>query len=491
LIFFSERNIIFVNTSIIIVFTKEGVFMFVGRERELAALNKLYEEETFQMVVLYGRRRVGKTTLISEFISDKPAIFYTAQEVNDALNLSQISKRIYSFFDMPTSAGDFTSWNGVFEFLAAKAKDRRFVLAFDEFPYAAAANRSLKSILQASIDHGFKSSGLFLILCGSQMGFMENEVLGYKSPLFGRRTAQMKLEGFDYFDAGKMLRGFSTEDKLRLYSCVGGTPHYLAQIKSNESFEENIKRLFFDISGYLYNEPIMLLQQELREPAMYNSIITAIAGGASRLNEIATAISEDSPKVSKYLQTLVSLLIVHKAYPYGENPQNSRKGVYRIADNCYNFWYSFVFSKRQEIESGNGHIVADEEVFGERLSSFIGKPPFEEICLQYLQRANREKKLPFSATSFGTWWGHDPIERAQTDFDVIAANRNSKQVIVGECKWSERMSISAEVEKLIRKQHLLPEFKERYYYVFSKSAKKAEHNHEGVSVITSEMLYDI
>jgi AAA+ ATPase superfamily predicted ATPase len=131
------------------------------------------------------------------------------------------------------------------------------------------------------------------------MGFMENEVLGYKSPLFGRRTAQIKLEGFDYCDAGKMLPGFSDEDKIKLYACIGGTPHYLAQIKAGESFEANIERLYFDISGYLYNEPMMLLQQELREPAMYNSIVSAIAGGASRLNEIATKIDEDSPKVSK------------------------------------------------------------------------------------------------------------------------------------------------------------------------------------------------
>ena len=462
--------------------------MFVGREKEMSALNNLYDEESFQMVVIYGRRRIGKTTLILEFISDKPAIFFTAQEVNDTLNISQFSKKIYSFFNIPISTGAFDSWNSAFEFLAEKSKERRFILAFDEFPYAAVANRSLKSALQTVIDHNFKNTGLFLILCGSHMGFMENEVLGYKSPLFGRRTAQIKLEGFDYYDAGKMLGGFSSEDKLKFYACVGGTPHYLSQIKSNESFEENIKRMYFNISGYLYNEPMMLLQQELREPAMYNSIITAIAGGASRLNEIATKISEDSPKVSKYLQTLVNLQIVHKVYPFGENPQNSRRGIYRIADNCYDFWYSFVFPNKPEIESGSGDLIADAYVFGERLSSYIGKPPFETVCLQYLKRANRTGKLPFTAISFGSWWGNNPKDKTQTDFDVIAANKNEKKIILGECKWKSGINLALETKKLLDKDHLLAEYKYRYYYFFLKTQIKEQRKE--VVIVTMESLFE-
>ncbi|MDR0490365.1 MAG: ATP-binding protein [Oscillospiraceae bacterium] len=464
--------------------------MFVGREKELAALNKLYGEDTFQMVVLYGRRRVGKTTLISEFISNKPAVFFTAQEANDTLNLNEFSRRLYRFFGIPESAGAFVSWSGAFEFLAAKAKERRFILVFDEFPYAAAANHALKSILQTAIDHDFRSTGLYLILCGSHMGFMENDVLGYKSPLFGRRTAQIKLEGFDYYDAGRMLDGFDYEEKLKLYACVGGTPHYLSQIKASESFEDNIKRLYFDMSGYLYNEPMMLLQQEMREPAMYNSIITAIAGGASRLNEIATKIGEDSPKVSKYLQTLVNLQIIQKIHPFGDNPQNSRRGVYRIADNCYDFWYSFVFQNKPEIESGNGDLVADIEVFGERLSSYIGKPPFETVCLQYLQRANRSGILPFAATSFGTWWGSDPVEKVQADFDVVAANRSEKRIILGECKWKNDVDIATEVNKIMSKEHLLSEYKDRYYYIFAKSQPKERQMPKKTTVVTAETLYE-
>jgi hypothetical protein len=465
--------------------------MFIGRDKELTTLNNLYNESAFQMVVIYGRRRVGKTALISEFISDKPSIFFTAQEVNDTLNLLRFSKKVYSFFNLPESAGAFDSWNSAFDFIADRAKERQFVLAFDEFPYAVSANRSLKSILQIAIDHSFKNTALFLILCGSQIGFMENEVLGYKSPLFGRRTAQIKLEGFDYCDAGKMLSSFSAQDKIKLYACVGGTPQYLSQIKATESFEENIKRLYFDTSGYLYNEPTMLLQQELREPAMYNSIITAIAGGASRLNEIATKVNEDSPKVSKYLQTLVNLQIIHKVYPFGENPKNSRRGIYRIADNCYSFWYNFVFPYIPEIESGSGEIISDEVLSGEILSSFIGSPPFEAICLQYLRRLNAVKMLPITATSFGTWWGTDPKEKRQTDFDVIAANRQTRQIVLGECKWKDNVNFREETGKLINKEHLLPEYTERHYYFFVKLPPEEKQEYNNISIVTTDVLFDV
>lgn len=467
--------------------------MIIGREKELAHLNKLYDDNTFQMAVIYGRRRIGKTTLISEFISDKPAIFFTAHEANDAFNISQFSRKIYAFFAIPDSVGAFSSWNSAFDFLIEKAKRQQFILVIDEFPYAANANRSLKSILQTAIDHGFKDSRLFLILCGSHMGFMENEVLGYKSPLFGRRTAQIKLDGFDYYDAGKMLSNFSNEDKLKLYACIGGTPHYLAQVKTYESFEENIKRLFFNISGYLYNEPMMLLQQELREPAMYNTIISAIALGASRLNEIATKVNEDSSKINKYLNTLINLQIIDKIYPFGENPQNSRKGIYRIADHCYSFWYRFIFSNKSEIENGSGDIIADAEVFGEHLSAYIGKPPFETICKQYLQRLSLKKLLPITATSFGTWWGNDPQEKVQTDFDIIAANRNKKQLIIGECKWRNDVNLIAEAKKIRSKDHLLSEYKERHYYIFTKMPVKLPKDKKelkNITIISSDMMYN-
>jgi AAA+ ATPase superfamily predicted ATPase len=220
--------------------------MFFGRSKELETLEKLYKKRGFEMIVLYGRRRIGKTTLISQFIHDKPAVFYSAQEANDKINLEIFSGLLFKFFGMENSGlPAFEDWNRAFLFLAEKAGSKRLVVVFDEFPYAAGANKGLKSILQNVIDHKLKYLNLFFILSGSQIGFMENEVMGSKSPLFGRRTAQMKLGGFDYIDASDMLSKYSNEDKIKLYSCIGGTPYYLSRIDKQLSFEKNLEVLFF------------------------------------------------------------------------------------------------------------------------------------------------------------------------------------------------------------------------------------------------------
>ncbi len=443
--------------------------MFVGREKELAAMEKLYRKDKFQLVVLYGRRRIGKTTLISKFIEGKPAIFYTAQEANDKINLLELSKQVYRFFDIPETIGAFQNWNDAFAFLAEKAKSQRFILAFDEFSYAANENRALKSILQNIIDHQLKDTNLYLILCGSHVSFMENEVLGYKSPLFGRRTAQIKLEGLDYYDATKMLAGFTREDQLKLYGCIGGTPHYLAQVDPEESFAENMERLYFDIAGYLYNEPMMLFHQELREPAMYNSIVSSIAAGATRISEIANRIGEENSKVSKYLKTLIELHIVQKQYPFGDDPETSRKSIYQLSDNCYLFWYRFIFPARPEIESGNGDVIAQRVLFGEQLSAFLGKPAFETICLQFLRRMNKAGRLPFTGTSFGTWWGNDPRAKRQNDIDVIMADRENRQILLGECKWRNEPPDLAAIQQALEKDHLMPAYRQFYHCFFSKA----------------------
>jgi len=467
---------------------------FFGREQELSSLNSLYNTGNFQMVVMYGRRRIGKTTLIQKFIADKPAINFTAQETTDTLNLIAFSKRIYDFFNIHPSIGTFESWESAFDYLADKAMTTQFILSFDEFPYAVSANKTLLSIMQYLIDHKLKRSKIFIILCGSQVSFMEGKVLGYKSPLFGRRTAQLNIQGFDYFDAAHFMPGFSAIEKISLYSAIGGTPHYLAQINPDESVEENIMRLYFNISGYMYNEPMMLLQQELREPAMYNAIISTIASGITRISEIANAIKEEPTKVMKYIKTLMDLHIISKAVPFGENKETSRRGIYLINDFSYLFWYRFVFPNKPEVESGYGYDIATNEVFGENFAAYIGKPPFETIALQYLIRLNRESKLPFKATSHGTWWGNDPKAKTQSDFDLVLANHKTKEIILGECKWKNNLKDVEEIDRLREKTHLLKEYTDRYYFFFSKvpfSKAATSLSNERLVLITADDLYNI
>jgi AAA+ ATPase superfamily predicted ATPase len=421
--------------------------MFFGRMKEQETLEKLYKKRGFELLVLYGRRRIGKTTLISQFIRGKPAIFFSAQEANDKMNLETFSRLLYQFFGL-AKAGlpAFTDWNSAFLFLAEKARKKRLILVFDEFPYAVGANKGLKSVLQNVIDHHFRTLNLFIILSGSQIGFMENEVMGSKSPLFGRRTAQMKLAGFDYIDAAAMLSKYSSEEKIKLYSCIGGTPYYLARIDKQLSFEKNLETLFFEPAGYLYEEPLMLLKQELREGAVYNSIISAIALGATKLSEIASKTGEERSKAIKYLDTLIGLNIVHKEFPFGENPEKSRKGIYRIRDNCYRFWYRYVFANKAVIEQGAGATLLKS--FLPELNSYIGGP-FEEICMQYMIRLNNLSALPFVFTQSGRWWG------ANVEIDMVFSDASRKHFIFAECKWRNDLKDTTALESLIHKAELL------------------------------------
>jgi AAA+ ATPase superfamily predicted ATPase len=467
--------------------------MFVSRTNELSALSRLYAKDSFQMAIVYGRRRVGKTTLVSEFVKGKPAIFFAAQEANEYLNLQLFSSEAYAFFGLPKSMGAFRNWHDAFSFIAEKAKEQRFILVIDEFPYLATKSKSIQSILQNIIDHEIKNTNLFLILCGSQISFMENQVLGAKSPLFGRRTAQFRIEGFDYFDAAQMLPGVSNEDKIRYYACIGGTPHYLGQIDPALSFEENIIELYFEPQSYLFSEPAMLLMQELREPAMYNSVISAIATGSSKLNDISTKVGEETSTSGKYVRTLVDLRILRKDVPFGENPEHSRKTLYQIADNCYRFWYRYVFFHSAGVETGTGRIIAESMVFPE-LSAFIGKPAFEEVCRQYIIRKNKENGLPFLATNFGTWWGTDNREKQAADIDIVADYKPQGKVLLCECKWRNEPTDAAEVRKLLEKPYLLPGYSEYCFMFFSKSpytgaALELARDNKNLRLVSLDMLF--
>lgn len=445
----------------------EGVSaVFVGRDAELATLEKAYAADGFRMVVVYGRRRVGKTTLLARFAEGKPALFFTAQQQTDANNLADFSRQIALFFQLPASLA-FESWEAAFDFLADRAQTAPFLFVFDEFPYAAEANGPLASKLQIAIDHRFQKTRLCMVLCGSDQGFMESEVLGKKSPLHGRRSAQIRVRPFDYLTAARMLPQVSDEDAFLYYACVGGVPYYLSQIDQSLSFRENIAELFFSPEGFLYEEPLMLLRQELREPAVYNSILRAIGAGANRRNEIASRCGMEATAVSKYLATLERLEIIERTVPFGENPETSRKGIFRFADACYDFWYTFVMPVAGEVEKGAGRIVANQ-LSEEVLSSYLGHR-FERVCLQWMLAESLAGRLPIAASSFGQWWGTDPGTRTQEEIDVVAADRLGKRALVGECKWRSQFDESEALEKLARRAGLLGRYKVEELYLFSKN----------------------
>ena len=444
--------------------------MFVGRETELQALERLYGKRGFQMAVVYGRRRIGKTALIEQFAQGKNALFFTAQQKSSAQNLQLFSQEIYRRFDQPSGTGAFATWDAALDYLAQKAAHAsgKLVAVIDEFPYAAETEPSLPSSLQAAIDRKFKGTELLLVLCGSNEGFMESRVLGRKSPLYGRRTAQIRLGPLDYYDAAKMIPGASAEDRAKYYATFGGTPYYVEQIDGALSYEENVAELFFSISGLLYEEPLMLLRQELREPALYNSILDALGSGANRPKEMAERAGVPSDSMSKYLATLEGLGLIAKTIPFGENPATSRKGIYSLKDPMFAYWYRFVSRNVGAIEAGGGAAVARATAFGERLSTYVGAQ-FEAMCLQWVVRQSGKGELPFAATSFGKWWGTDPVRREQTDIDVIAANSQEGSILLGECKWRNSFDESEAIEGLEERSRAIKGYDRRTYCLFSKN----------------------
>ncbi len=463
---------------------------FVGREEELRAMEELYAAEGFQMLVLYGRRRVGKTMLVEQFIQKKKSLMFTAQLQADADNLADFSQTVFAQFDMPASTPSFATWKSAFSFVAERAGDRRLVVVFDEFPYACRVNPALSSTLQVAIDGQLKDTNIMLVLCGSNQGFMEQEVLGEKSPLYGRRTAQLKLRPFDFFDAVKMMPHVSAAEQFSYYASLGGTPYYLAGIDYTKSYVENMVALYFSRTGRMFDEPAMFMRQELREPAVFNSVLRAIANGANKRQEIADRIGVPSQTIGFYLDTLVSLDVVDRAVPFGED-ERSRRAIYRVKDPAFSFWYRFVAPYMSAIENGTGARTAERLLEGERRTEYEGHQ-FEAVCRQWVARQAREGRLPIEVTEISSWWGTDPVAREQVDIDVVAADEIEKTLVVGECKWRNQVDASAAARVLRGRSALIRGYDVRGCYLFTKSRLDlavAERLGEGVHVVSvGEML---
>jgi AAA+ ATPase superfamily predicted ATPase len=437
--------------------------MFVGRSAELKKLDEMYMSEKFECAIIYGRRRVGKTTLIKEFIKDKNAIYYVAREADGALNLRGFSSEVYSVTVKELAKNAlFSDWEKAFDYIYQISKNNRLVLVIDEYPYLAGGFRPFSSILQAHIDSELKDSKLFLILCGSSMSFMENQVLAYISPLYGRRTAQFKIAPFSFFESLPFFEAFSKTDKAVLYGITGGIPEYLSKIDSLKSLKDNIISLFLTASGHLYEEPSNLLKQELREPATYNGIIGAIAEGATRLNEIASKCGIESNKCAKYLKSLISLGIVKKEIPITE--PSSKKSIYLLDDMMFRFWYRFVFPNMSGIVSGLGHAIYDFEVM-ENLSAYMGLI-FEEICRQYLIEEAKKNALPFFIGKIGRWWGNNPKEKRQEEIDILAYRKDS--ALFCECKWTNAQ-VDIDVLYDLEAQSSLFHYANKWFWLFAKT----------------------
>ena len=436
---------------------------FYCREEELRKLNKRYHADDFECIIIYGRRRVGKTTLINEFCKDKPTIFFSALNTTEIENLESLSKSIMNYERPDMDAfPEFKTYDAALDELTALARHERIVFVIDEYPYLAKAKPSISAMLQHIIDHKWNNSKMFLILCGSSMSFMENQVLGQESPLYGRRTGQFKIAPLDYKESAVFHPDLSTEDNALIYGITGGVPHYINKLGVRERVDEALLDNFFDRSSYLYEEPANLLKQELREPAIYNAIITAIAQGASRINDIALKTGQENSVVSKYLGTLIDLGIVKKETPVTE--KIGKKTIYELADSFFRFWYRFVPANMSAIDSGRIQ-KSYANTIKKNLPDYMGLT-FEHMCRDYL--LYYEKELPIELNQVGQWWGTDNKNKKQVQIDIVGTPVEGDEYIIGSCKYQNEKIGLDELELIREYAQVFGKGKKYYYYIFSK-----------------------
>ena len=437
---------------------------FIGREEELSFLEEKYRSKKGELVILYGRRRIGKTETLRRFCGGKRHIFHSCTETTDRNQLDILGNRILA--EHPTASrylSRFEDWETAFRSAAEIPGREKKLLIIDEFPYMVRGNRSIPSILQNLWDLELKNRNVMIVLCGSAMSFIEKEVLAEKNPLYGRATGILKMLPMDFYDAVRFFPRKPPAELVTLYSILGGVPYYLSQFDPAASIEKNICGRILRRGEVLYNEIEFLVRQELREPALYNSIIEAVALGNTRLNEIHQKTQIDKNKLAVYLKNLVEIGLVQREIPVSESPKekaNVQRGLYRIDDSFFRFWYAFVFPNLSELEYGDPKSVY-RHLVKPRLDWFVSHT-FEDVCRSYLRRLNRANRLPFYFTRIGRWWNKT------AEIDVMATDVHQKNLLLGECKFRSVPMTPADFEKLRAKYRPDNEIKV-HYSLFSKS----------------------
>lgn len=410
---------------------------FVDREQEMDTLQSEYERDGSALVVLYGRRRVGKTTLISEFIKDKKALFFLASEEAEVQNRNSFKDKVAEFIDSDLlRSADVKTWDVLFKAIVDTQFESKPVIVLDEFQYLGKANPAFPSIFQRIWEEYLKDRQIMVILCGSLISMMESQTLAYGSPLYGRRTAQIRLTQIPFAYYHEFFPSKSRRELIEMYAITGGVPKYIELFSESKDIYSAIQKCVLNRSGYLYDEPHFLLQQEVTEVGSYFSIIRAIAAGNSKLSAIAGILETKATSLTKYLKTLIDLDILEREVPITEdNPEKSKKGLYKIKDNYLRFWFAFVYPNMSFIESGHSRIVMDKikKSLVQNHIAFV----YEDVCKERMWDLNAEGAWPFNFTKLGRYWD------AKDEIDIAALDPEGKNLILGECKyWAEPVGIS-------------------------------------------------
>lgn len=397
--------------------------MFYDRKTELNYLEELYSEKKPKLVVLYGRRRVGKTELLKEFSKKHRGLYLLGRQESVFDQLKKVSYELAEYFGEDSlKLSPLTNWDAVFTFLKDRLKNKRIPIFFDEFPYLVQSHPALPSILQDYWDNHFSKTDAFLVLCGSSISMME-DLLGYKSPIYGRRTEQILLEPMDFFGACSFFsKSMSIKDKIEFYSVLGGTPAYLLEFDFNKSLEKNILEKILQKNKFLYNDVLFVLREELSEPRNYFSICRSVAKGNTKLGNIINDTGLDKGTAIKYLSVLIDLQIIERKVPITEPMQKSRKGTYHLKDNFFKFWFRFVFENTDYIEQGRQELLLKEKI-RPNLADFVGRS-FEKISMDWMK-----KQSQFRNYVFANWWNRT------SEIDIVGIDKENKKAVFCEVKW--------------------------------------------------------
>ena len=439
--------------------------LFIDRTPELSTLKSEYDKKGAGLIVIYGRRRVGKTTLIREFLKNKPHIYFLADKQIETELIGRLRNSISEYLKDPNLAEiEFKTWDSLFDYWIRHADfSNKVVFIIDEFQYLASVNNAFPTIFQRVWDDKLKERNILVILCGSLINMMYSTTLSYNSPLYGRRTGQIKLDpvSFKYFH--NFFPHVSDEKLIELYSVIGGVPKYIEIFNPQKNVFENIKEHILEKKGYLYAEPRFILSEEVSETTTYFSILKTIASGRHKMGNIASRLMTSTQNLTGYFNMLIDLGILERRVPVTEAmPEKSKMGLYFIKDNFFRFWFRYVFANQNYLEMENTDYVFRK--VKDEFDEFVSLT-FEDIAANIFFDQKVIRSLPFEPEKWGRWWDR------KNEIDLVAINSSEKKALFIECKWSKRLVDIDVLTDLKNKASQVDWFKderEDYFAIISK-----------------------
>jgi AAA+ ATPase superfamily predicted ATPase len=428
--------------------------MFVDRVKELSLLNDEYVHTNFRFSVIYGRRRVGKTTLIKEYIKKKSAIYFLVTLETKNMVLRRFQNLVADFFnDDFLRSIELDNFDKLFEYISKKKLEKKLIIVIDEFQYLSKIDSAAPSLFQFIIDEILKYKNIHLVLCGSIISMMYKQTLSYNSPLYGRRTSAIRLEALKFEHISEFFGKKSQNELIELYSILDGIPKYLEMFKDTKNIYKSIEKNILDKNSYLYEEPRYILQNEVNEPINYFTILEVISNGEHKIGNIAGKLNKNVQNITSFMAKLIELDVVYKEIPITEtNPLKSKKGLYFIKDNFFRFWFLYVLSHKSQLEIGNTQYVLEK--IKKNFTGFVAKT-YEDLCAEYALKN-------YDVSKCGRWWNKNK------EIDVVGIAQD--YMIVGECKYSNK-KVGIDILKSLQEKalHVEVNLPVKKYVLFSKS----------------------